>query len=136
MRRDRGSEPHSARGFMRIGVDTPTHLSRLHPPALADSCPWLTLRKQVEDHWARSPVVLESERGPEGKALALRGHIPWLTTQEEGGWRGSEWALNGVGLRTRVLLPGSKDNTFLLNLKVYTTVPSVAGEGEDFVVNF
>lgn len=48
-------------------------------------------------------MVLESGRGPEGKAPALRGHIPWLATQEEEGWRGPEWALKGMGLRTKIL---------------------------------
>lgn len=81
-------------------------------------------------------MVLESGRGPEGKAPALSGHIPRLATQEEEGRSGSEWALKGMGLRARVLLPGSKDNALLSNLQVYTTVPSVAREGEDFVVNF
>lgn len=82
-------------------------------------------------------MVLESECGPEGKAQAARGHVPLACDMRRGGLEGSQsGALGSTGLRTRVLSPGSKDNAFLSNLTVYSTVPTMAREGEDFVVNF
>lgn len=69
------------------------------------------------------------------KAQALRGHLAC-----DKGKRRPEGSQSGVlsstGPRTRVLSPGSKDNAFLSNPTAYSTVPTMAGEGEDFVVNF
>lgn len=80
-------------------------------------------------------MVVDQEVVQKGKFRLGEGRPPSFATW---GWGGREEGQSGVpsstALRTRLLSPGSKDNAFLSNLKVYD--PALTREGEDFVLNF
>lgn len=117
-------------------VRTPqlTDPGSIHTPLLiAALCSPLGSRLKMI--WTRSLVVVDQKVVQKGKLRFGEGRSPSLATW---GWGGLEEGQSGMpsstALRTRVLSPGSKDNAFLSNLKVYN--PSLTREGEDLVLNF